>query len=204
MTSPQRQPADGTQESALGLDDVAQQVLDAASGDYVSVGDLMSEFGRRAFGPLLLAFGMLSLSPLGSIPGASIVFGALIFLIAVQLLFDRRSPWMPSKLSEIDIESSRVRKAVCAMRPSFRQVDRFLKPRWPIFARSPSVQVIAVLCVVLAATMYPLALVPWGVAVPSFAIIVLGLGLTSQDGLVLSFGMVISMLAVFGTAVFFL
>jgi len=42
-----------------------------------SVGDLLHVFGRRAYGPVLFVIGLIALSPLGAIPGASVVCATL-------------------------------------------------------------------------------------------------------------------------------
>ena len=62
------------------LEDVPGDALDAAEGqDEVSVGDLLDAFGSRSFGPVPVLFGLLALfPPIGAVPGAPIVPGAVL------------------------------------------------------------------------------------------------------------------------------
>jgi hypothetical protein len=179
----------------MGLEDVADRMAEAAQGDRVSVGDLVSAVGRHAFAPLLLVLGLISLSPLGSIPGASITLGALIILVAMPALMGRQSPWLPGLLLHIHIKGSKARASVKWLKPRLARIDRLLEPRWPGLLRPVFRRIVALLCIVLAILMYPLAVVPWGVVAPSFAIVVLSLGLSSRDGLVVAVGLVVTVVA---------
>lgn len=191
----EREQASGTasgDDKALSLSDIAERIGDSSDGDQVSVKDMITTIGKRAFGPLLLMFGLLALSPVGAIPGASVVLGALIILVAAQVLFGRDSPWFPKRLTRISVDSHKVQSAVNKINPYLSKIDKFLRPRWRFMMSSPAPHIVALFCIVLALLMYPLALVPWGVAAPSLAIVVLGVGLTNHDGVVLAAGLVIA------------
>jgi len=192
-----RGETDGRNEAAgdkraVSLSDIAERMGDASDGGQVSVKDMISSVGKRAFGPLLLVFSLIALSPIGAIPGASVVLGALIILVAAQVLFGRDTPWFPKRLTRISVDSQKVQSSVDKIKPYLTKIDRFLRPRWQFMMASPSLYVVAFLCIVLAGLMYPLALVPWGVMAPALAIVVLSVGLTSHDGVVLTAGFVIS------------
>lgn len=178
----------------LGLADVAARLSEVSDGggDEVSVGEMIAGIGQRAFGPLLLVFALIALSPIGSIPGASVLFGTLIILVAGQMLIGRRSPWFPKRLTRISVGRNKMRASMARIGPYLGKIDKVLKPRWRAILRPPSPRIVAALCIVLAALMYPLALVPWGVVAPALAIVVLSLGLTSHDGVLLAAGFVLS------------
>jgi hypothetical protein len=182
-------------DEAMTLTDVADRIHDAADGETVSVRDMMDEIGQRAFGPLLLVFALIGLSPVGSIPGASVVVGSLIILIASQLLMRRKTPWIPSRLLRIDVGSDKVRSGIGRIRPFLARVDRLIRPRWQAVVRPPWFYAVPVACIALAALMYPLALVPWGVLPPVMAIAVLSLGLSAHDGLLTALGLASSAVA---------
>lgn len=188
----QTNPNATTDEKALSLSEIAGRMSNASDGGDVSVKDMISAIGQRAFGPLLLVFALIALSPIGAIPGASAVLGAVIILIAVQVLFGRNSPWFPSRLTRISVDSGKVQESVNKIDPYLRKIDKFLRPRWRFMLAPPAPRIVALLCIVLAALMYPLALVPWGVLAPALAITVLSVGLTSHDGIVLAVGSAIA------------
>jgi hypothetical protein len=179
-------------DKALALSKIAARMSDASDGDEVSVGGMISTIGRRAFGPLLLVFGLIALSPVGAIPGASLVIGALIIVVAAQVLFGQESPWFPSRLKRISVDTRKIDAAVNKLDPYLMKVDTFLQPRWRFMMEPPAPHFVALFCIVLGALMYPLAVVPWGVAAPAFAIVVLSVGLTTHDGIVLAAGLVVA------------
>ncbi|SLN73835.1 exopolysaccharide biosynthesis protein [Oceanibacterium hippocampi] len=172
--------------------DVADRVSEASEGEHVSVDAMIGAVGKRAFGPLLLVFSLIALSPVGAIPGATILLGALIILVAGQVLLGRQTPWIPGRLLRIEVASERARRAIGRIKPWLARVDRIIRPRWPALLEGPSRRVVALICVVLAMLMYPLALVPGGAAVPALAIAILSLGISAFDGLLLAVGLAIS------------
>lgn len=179
---------------ARRLADIADRIIEKTEErEKTSVDDMMAAVGRRAFGPLLLVFALIAAAPiLGSIPGASVITGSIIALIAIQILLRRRTPWIPGPLRRIDVDSDKVRFAMKTMRPSMERVDRLVKSRWQDLVAEPWVHLTAVICLIMAALMYPMALVPWGVMPPLLAIIALSLGLTSHDGLLTAIGWALS------------
>lgn len=187
---------------ALRLADIADRIIDKTEeSEKISVDDMMAAVGRRAFGPLLLVFALIAAAPIiGSIPGASVITGSIIALIAVQLLVRRRTPWIPRALSRLEMDSGKMRFAMEKMRPSLQRVDRFVRPRWQALVGEPWVYLTAAICLVMAALMYPLALVPWGVMPPLLALIALSLGMTSHDGLLTATGWAVSIAALGASA----
>ena len=61
----------------------------------------------------------------------------LIMLVAGQLVFGKRAPWVPGRLRQMSFERARFRAAVEKVRPWTERIDRLLKPRlraltvWP-------------------------------------------------------------------------
>lgn len=180
---------------ALSLEEVTDRIREAAEdGDKVSVDDIMDAIGRRAYGPLILVFALIAFAPvIGSIPGVSIVTGTVIILIAGQMLLQRKSPWIPGFLLRLRIGSETATKAMDKVRPAVQRVDRLLASRLRVLVKPPWTHLTAVACVVMAAMMYPMAIVPWGVTAPSFALIVLSLGVTAHDGLLTAIGWALSL-----------
>ena len=79
----------------------------------MSVGDLMAAVGERSFGPLVLLAGLITVAPLtGDIPGAPTLLGLLVLLTLGQLLCQRRSVWIPSRLSNRRISKQKLFKGL--------------------------------------------------------------------------------------------
>lgn len=171
------------------LEDLLDELADAGrrSAD-VSVADIQDTVGHRSFAPLLAAFGLIVISPAGAIPGVPTVYGVIVILLAGQILIGRKSLWLPSFVTCRAIESEKLQSGTEKIRPIAARVDRILRPRWTFLTQGPALYAIAAACVLLAATLPPLELVPWGAAVPAFAITVFALALMASDGVVAAIG----------------
>ena len=76
----------------------------AAQSDRVSLGTLIDQLGQRTYGPLLFTIGLIAMSPIGAIPGASVVCATVIVLLAVQMSFGNRAPWVPGMLRRLEVD----------------------------------------------------------------------------------------------------
>ena len=150
----------------------------------VSVNDILNVLGRRSFGPVLLAAGLVTLAPLiGDIPGVPTIIGAVVFLMAIQLLLGRKHFWLPYWLLRRSVERDKLCKGLEWMRSSARFIDRFLRPRLTVFADDAAVYAIAVICLVIAATMPVMELVPFSANAAGIVLTIFGLSLIARDGL---------------------
>lgn len=93
--------------------DLLDAILDDTEGESeVSMSTLLGTLDNRSYGPLLLLPGILAVSPVGAIPGMSVVTGLLIVLIASQALWGRAHPWLPSRLLEFSFSRDRMRRGI--------------------------------------------------------------------------------------------
>jgi len=171
--------------------DVLQSKVDDGAGDdqpNVKLRDVLQLVGRRAYGPLLLIVGLISISPLTMIPGSTWAFALLTLLISIQLLFHKDTPWLPRSALDLELSETALGKFIGASRPTARFIDRIIRPRLEFMAQPPFVFLIALLCVMAALITFPLGLIPFAPALPGLAITLFGLGLTARDGLLLTLG----------------
>lgn len=176
------------------LADVIDQLKDNTNGDRVSIGDVLAAFEDRSIGALCTIIGIIAATPLiGAIPGMSIITGILILLVAGQYVVGRESPWVPSFLTEREVDREKLTKSAKMVRPYAEWLDQFVKPRFQwIVGGSLQRRLIAAVMCVLALTMIPLALVPWGVQPPATAIVLFGVALMGRDGLFAVLGYALS------------
>lgn len=187
--------------SAQSIQDVLSKLEDAAeNADTLSIDDVMSTFGRKAYGPIIVLVGLISLSPIGSIPGASVFFGAVLMLLMIQFLAVDRAPWLPKKMRDLAVDADRAKKSIDRVRPYAERFGNYLKPRMERFVERPWNYVAAVLVLGMSLTFLPLAVVPWGVAPPSIAIAFIGLALVSHDGLAMLIALGVSVTSLALTA----
>lgn len=178
------------------LEDLFDELQKAARGEHkVSVGEVYEEIGERSFGPLLLAAGLLALTPIGVVPLAPTLLAVIVILIAGQLLIGRAHIWLPKPILKMSVKKERMDKAVrWGARPA-RVIDRLLKPRLTRLTTGVGSRAIAAVCVIIALAIPPLELVPFGVFAPAGAITLFGLALITRDGVAALIGFTISAVA---------
>ncbi|MEW4487415.1 exopolysaccharide biosynthesis protein [Thalassoglobus sp. JC818] len=192
MTTSAEKSKESDTKKSDALIDVVDDAYENVEGDTTKVGDLMDAISSRGFGPLLLAPSLISISPLGGIPGVSIVTGSLIVLIAVQMLFRSDHPWIPKRLEEFSIPTDRVKKSIEKYRPWLTWGNRWVHQRLKILSVGAMHYVLATLMILLGLSYFPLALVPFGVFLPALANTLLSLGITARDGALIIAGMSVS------------
>ena len=167
------------------LQTLLASLVEETKGDSVSIENLLDAVGRRAFGPLLLLLGFIAISPLTIVPGTSWLVALITLLIAGQVIIGRTRPWLPKKALAVSFPRDALVKGAGVMTKPARIVDSFLKPRIGILTETPFVQIVSLLAMLAALVTFPLGLVPFGPILPGLAIMLIGLGLTARDGIML-------------------
>lgn len=158
---------------------------DHTEGETVSVRDLLNAVGRRSYGPILFLLAFIALSPVSYIPGINWLMAAVMLVVALQIAIGRDYPWVPSRLLDASFKREHMLRAIAIARPYAHTVDRLVAPRLTILTEPPIAQLVGALCVVAALIQFPLGLVVFGTILPNIAILLLGLGMTARDGVVI-------------------
>lgn len=184
---------DQTQPPA-NLTEVLQRLRDHTRGqDEITVGDLLSAVGQRSFGPVVLIAGLIIIAPLiGDIPGVPTLFGLVVLLTLGQLLFQRQSIWIPRKLSSRHLARETLIKGLDWLHKPARYVDRWTRPRLTWLVRGPGQYLMALICMLVAAAMPAMEVVPFSANGGALALMVFGMAMVVEDGLLALFGMVIT------------
>lgn len=148
----------------------------------VSIDCMLQATGQRSFGALLLVPGLLVFSPLSGIPGLPSIFAVMVTLIAVQLLVGRRHIWLPQWLLRRTASRSKYNRAIAFLKRTTGFIDRLLQRRLVFLTEGIAVRFNAILCLLIAATMPPLELIPFGNSIAGAALSILGLGMMARDG----------------------
>lgn len=189
-------------DSNDGLADIVDQLdnVDSDSDQKTTVGDIVNSFGGRAYAPLIIIPAVIALFPItGGIPGMSIFTATVIILVTVQMLVTQGTIWLPEFIRQREISKKRLSDLSEKWQGRLRWVDRWFQKRMVFLTESPFNSVLAILCIVLSLTMYPLAFVPMGAAPPSFAIMLIGLSLLTKDGLLAIIGSVSTLVSFVAT-----
>lgn len=148
----------------------------------VTIACMLEATGHRSFGALLLVPGLLVFSPLSGIPGLPSFFAVMVGLIALQLLAGRKHFWLPQWLLQRSASRSKYDRALAFLKRPARFVDRLLRHRLTFLTEGLAVRINALLCLLIAATMPPLELIPFGNSTAGAALTFLGLGMMARDG----------------------
>ncbi|WP_110710046.1 exopolysaccharide biosynthesis protein [Salinicola sp. CR57] len=176
----------------MKLTDILETLDQQVEDETITLQDIVDTFNARGFGPVVLLPALIALLPTGGVPGVPSFCGIFIALMAIQLVFGRRSPWLPGTLAERGISHERWHRVTQRVRPWTRRIDRFLAPRLSWLMGDVTQRLLALLMVVLGLGMMPLELLPFAAAIPALAIVIMALGLTAGDGLMMLIGLAIT------------
>nr|WP_241664540.1 exopolysaccharide biosynthesis protein [Ningiella ruwaisensis] len=181
----------------MKLTQVLKKMANDTKGETTTLNDVVAQLESRGFGPLLIAPALIALLPTGAIPSVPTLCALSIILITVQLMFGQQHPWLPKKLKEIEIQRDTLKQSVERFEPYTKRIDKVFKPRLSFLTNEIGKRLIAALASITALLMIPLEIVPFAAAIPAGAIVLLGLGLSTEDGLMSIFGVALSAVSVY-------
>jgi hypothetical protein len=161
--------------------------LAAGSGERLTVAEIIGVLRDRAFALLVVLLGLPNCLPMP--PPIPLVCGLLLALVAVQIIFGRATPWLPRALLGRSIARADLERAVARAIPILRRLERFSRPRMPIFESGVAFRAMGVLILLLSIGIV-FALPPFLGQIPlGVAVCLVGLGLVERDGLVVLGGL---------------
>lgn len=189
-------PKGDSDTTPKALSELLTHFIETTHGqDKVAISDLLDSLSSRSHGPMLLFPAIIAISPIGMIPGMSIVTGTLILLIATQMMFFSNRPWIPNRIASFEFSREKLKSGVDKTNPWVKWFEKIVRSRFQFLASGIMIYPIAIVCVLMALSFYPLAFVPFGVLAPGFAITMFALGLTARDGLLVMLGFLLTAVA---------
>ena len=183
------------QDTAIS-DRLAQLVSDA-DGETVSLAWILGQLHERAFGLFLLILALPCCIPfLYGIP--QIVALPLMF-VSAQILFGRRIPWLPVKLSARSVSTEGLGTLSHRAGPWLKRIEAFSRPRLTALTTTPIDRIVGLALVVFSASI--LVPLPGTNTVPGFAVVIVAMGLLQRDGILVILGAAIGT-AWIGTLIF--
>ena len=157
------------------------------------LGDLLKGIGGEGgSGAILFVLTLPVLLPLP--PGASMIFALPLLLVAPQVMFGRRTVWLPQWLSRRTIKRTDLVKIIGRVLPALKRAETFVRPRLSFFTGRSGEIIAGALCTLLAIVLIlPL---PFANLAPALAIGAVSVGLARKDGLLLLGGYGLAVLAV--------
>src|SRR5215467_10905478 len=157
---------------------VLQEVLSRVPSGYVTVGWLTSSLHGRSLGTILLCFGLLAMTPVGST-----VPGLILAALALRLIAGSGEPVFPHLIATRRLPAKQLIGLGSSAIHVLQYVEKAVHPRWPttfeLGKRSVGVFIL-LLSIVLLLTPVPLSNLP-----PAIVISLIALAYIEEDGLLL-------------------
>jgi len=158
-----------------------------AEQKYVSLGELVAELGDRAYGPLLVICALPEALPL-PVAGVSAIIAIPLMLVSAQLSLGFSRPHLPKWLAKRRWKRQNLAKVVEKGLNYLEKAEKIVRPRWG-FITSRLGQRLLGLFILLLAVIIALP-IPLGNMLPAIAIVVISLGMSEGDGLLVVVGVV--------------
>lgn len=163
----------------------------AAKVDTLTVDDLAAALDHRAFGVALMLVGLVNCVPLP--PVISTLMGVPVFIVGIQLLIGRHTPWLPGIIRRRAFKRTDLLRVLRRIGPYLHRIERFARPRMPFLERIVSPHLVGLMVVLL--SLFIMTPMVFTNIPPAMATVFLGIALIEEDGLLLPIGLVVAILA---------
>lgn len=158
----------------------------------ISIADIMARMDDRAFGALMFIFAVPNMLP--TPPGTSLILGAPLVFLSLQLAIGRSSPWLPRLISSRSLLLSDFAAIIRRVAPVMARAERLMRPRLALLASRPFDQFMGLVCLLMSIILF--LPIPLGNMPPAAAICLFSLALLERDGLVYLAGLLTSVASV--------
>ncbi len=164
------------------------RAIDSIDGATITLRRLLSLVGEHGLLFLCALLTIPFLIPV-SIPGVSTVFGAAIILVALGITTNRM-PWLPDRLMDRELDAVKLSAILRRGANVVARVETYIRPRAQALTDGSFASRVNGLALIFAGIllMAPLGLVPFSNTLPAFAILLLAVGMSQRDGLVVLAG----------------
>ena len=172
---------------------VLQGLLRDLPPDHFTLAWLSRYLHRGSFGVIILILALIAM-----VPGISYVAGLLLLAPATEMIAGRSVPTFPRRIADRPLPSRRLAAMVRRVVRSLTYVETVIRPRWqlPLGATKRLFGVATLLLTVLL-LLTPLPLIQ---VVPGLVIVVLSVAYIEDDGLLLSLGLLATLILVGASA----
>ena len=168
------------------LVDMLDRLEQAGAGNSITFGEILDVFGKRSYGPVLLIPSLFAILPVvGALPGVSILTAFIALFVSVEMTMGRKHPWLPNILLRRNFRRAHIATAARWSKPKAAWIERWIHPRLEFLARPGFAWLTSVTALILSVGMLIGAIVPGGIVPPALVMILLALGLTTYDGVLI-------------------
>ena len=176
------------------------RAVDRIEGETITLRQLLELVGEHGLLFLCALLTIPFLIPV-SIPGVSTVFGAAIILIAIGITMNRL-PWLPSRIMDKELDAKRLTGILRRGIAIVARIEAYIRPRMEGLTEGAVMGRVNGLALIFGGVllMAPLGLIPFSNTLPAFGILLLAVGMSQRDGLVVlaGYGMLVATVIYFG------
>ncbi|MCW5773378.1 MAG: exopolysaccharide biosynthesis protein [Rhodospirillaceae bacterium] len=154
--------------------DLLGGALEQSATDRITVEWLLGALGEWSFAVVMLVLGLAAV-----VPGTSTVFGIVLAIVSLQMVFARERPVLPRFLRERQVSAQRLSRLVARLALVQRWIERTMRRRWRIRMSANGRKLGLAFFVLDALLMLP---IPFGQVAPGLAIACLALAVLEKDG----------------------
>jgi hypothetical protein len=168
-----------------------KSLLQRLSDQNLSLGDILAETAERGFSVVIVLLALPFLFPMP--PGLAGPFGAACLLISVQMIFGRRSPWLPKQIAKYRFPRPFAQLLLKNLQRLTRILEKITRPRLKRIAKNPLTWRINGLCISWLTILLMLP-IPFTNPIPTVGIILLAVATIESDGLLIVFSYILTAL----------
>lgn len=169
-----------------------EMLLENNPGEEVSISSILTGLNYRSHGLVIMLLSIPFVLPM-PIMGLSTLFGSVMMISAVSIM-SGLNPWIPKKWRDRKVPRQTLEQLIKKSEKIAIRLEKFVKPRWLLFSKPIFWIRVHGLMLFIAAFILALPSPPGGNVLPGAATMVLALGLVEEDGVVLAFGYLLTLL----------
>ncbi len=181
----------------MAISERLDQLAANAPTDTVTLSWVLDDLNERAFGLFLLFLALPCCIPF--LYGVPQIVALPMMFVSVQILFGRRSPWLPEKLGARTVSKDSLTGLAERAGPWLRRIEALSRPRLTALTRAPADRIVGLALMLFSASI--LVPLPGTNTVPGFAVVIVSMGLLQRDGALVILGSIIGTLWI-GTLIF--
>lgn len=171
------------------INDILHEISSNLSIKTNTLGDLIDAMNERGFGVLIFLFALPMAIPLPVPPGVNLLFSIPLLFLTFQQIFGAKTPWLPKKIRAKKLKKQTLETMIEKSKPWLNRLSYFIKPRMGFITQNYMSYIIGIFGFIFALCVsIP---IPLTNTVPSFAILLMALGVLMRDGLAIIVGMII-------------
>jgi len=176
------------EQSARSTSALLGDLAAAVGAPRITIAEIVVALRNRAYGMLLIVFGAPCL--VAAPPPVPMLCGVVVVLVAANMVAGRLSLWLPGWLARRDLPRATLARLIRRILPTAIRIERYCRPRlFLMSARAGRRLVGAMLLALGIVVILPISVI--GNVLPGLAIVILGMGLSQRDGMVIGAGLLL-------------